>query len=85
MSLTKHQHTEWSINTAENRFAPNTFVEIGEDGVNVKLEALSAYKGVMRPFPHPRSEKAIEGLAAYRGAQSGRNFAEAFDCVLRCE
>ena len=23
-------------------------------------------------------EKAIEGLAAYRGAQSGRNYAEAF-------
>lgn len=73
--------TEWSLNTAENRFAPNTFVEIGKDGVNIKLEALAAYKGVMRPFPHPRSNEAIEGLAAYRGSQSGCNYAEAFESV----
>ena len=77
--------TEWSLNTAENRFVPNTFVEIGEEGLRVKLKALAAYKGVMRPFPHPRSEKAIEGLAAYRGVQSGREYAEAFECVFRTE
>jgi len=51
----------------------------------VKLVALAAYKGVMRQFPHPRSEKAIEGLAAYRGVQSGCCYAEAFECVLRTE
>lgn len=77
--------TEWSLNSAENQFAPNTFVEIGEEGVKVKIEALSAYKGVMRPYPHPRSEKAIEGLAAYRGVQCGRDYAEAFECVFRSE
>lgn len=77
--------TEWSLNTAENRFAPNLFVEIGEEGVKTKLEALSAYQGVMRPFPHPRSEKAIEGLAAYRGVQSGCDYAEAFESVFRTE
>ena len=77
--------TELSLNTAENRFVPNTFIEIGEDGVKVKLKALAAYKGVMRPFPHPRSERAIEGLAAYRGVQSGREYAEAFESVFRCE
>lgn len=77
--------TEWSLNTAENRFMPNTFFEIGEEGIKVKLEALAAYAGVMRPFPHPRSTKAIEGLAAYRGVQSGREYAEAFESVFRCE
>ena len=77
--------TEWSLNTAENRFAPNTFFEIGEDGIKTKLNALAAYAGVMRPFPHPRSDKAIEGLAAYRGVQSGREYAEAFESVFRCE
>ena len=77
--------TEWSLNSSENRFLPNTFVEIGEDGVKVKLEALKAYKGVMRPFPHPRSDKAIEGLAAYRGVQSGRDYAEAFETVFRTD
>ena len=77
--------TEWNLNTAENRFTPNLFVEIGEEGIKVKLEALAAYKGVMRPFPHPRSEKAIEGLAAYRGGQSGCSYAEAFESVFRTE
>ena len=77
--------TEWNLNTSENYFKPNYFIEIGEEGVRVKIEALSAYKGVMRPFPHPRSEKGIEGLAAYRGVQSGRNYAEAFECVFRSE
>ena len=77
--------TEWSLNTAENRFAPNYFVEIGEKGLETKLKALAAYKGVARPYPHPRSDKAIEGLAMIRGSQSGRNYAEAFECVFRAD
>ena len=63
--------TEWSFDSSANRFSPNMFVEIGKDGVEIKLKALSAYKGVMRPYPHPRSEEAIKGLAAYRGVQAG--------------
>lgn len=74
--------TEWSINTAENFFKPNLFFEIGKDGVEIKINALSAYTGVMRPYPHPRSEEAIKGLAAYRGAQSGSDYAEAFELVF---
>lgn len=75
--------TEWSFDSSANRFLPNYFVEIGKEGIVVKLEALKAYKGVMRPYPHPRSREAIEGLAAYRGVQSGCNYAEAFECVFR--
>lgn len=75
--------TEWSVNSAMNRFEPNTYVEVGKAAVDVKLEALALYRGVMRPYPHPRSEEAIVGLAAYRGAQAGCNYAEAFECVLR--
>ena len=71
--------TEWSLNSAENRFSPNMFVEVTQK----KIEALSAYVDVMRPYPHPRSEKAIEGLAAYRGAEAGCDYAEAFECVFR--
>ncbi len=74
--------TEWSLNSAENRFTPNTWIEIGKEGVNVKIEALSAYAGVMRPYPHPRSREALEGLAAYRGSQAGCNYAEAFEAVF---
>ena len=75
--------TEWSFDSSANRFTPNFFVEIGREGVETKLKALKAYKGVMRPYPHPRSDKAIEGLAAYRGVQAGCNYAEAFECVFR--
>ena len=74
--------TEWSFDSSSNRFSPNMFVEIGKEGVEVKLKALAAYKGVMRKYPHPRSEEAIRGLAAYRGVQAGCNYAEAFDCVF---
>lgn len=75
--------TEWSVNTAMNRFTPNQYVEVGEDGVDTKIKALSIYRGVMRSYPHPRSNEAIKGLAAYRGAQSGCNYAEAFECAFR--
>ena len=74
--------TEWSFDSSANRFTPNLFVEVGEDGVNVKIEALAAYAGVMRPYPHPRSKEAITGLAAYRGVQAGCKYAEAFECVF---
>ncbi len=77
--------TEWSLNTADNRFQPNLFVEIGEEGLEKKLRALEAYHGVPRPFPHPRSAEAIRGLAVYRGVQSGRRYAEAFECVFRAQ
>lgn len=77
--------TEWSFDSSSNRFTPNMFVEIGKEGVDVKLKALSAYAGVMRPYPHPRSEEAIRGLAAYRGVQAGVEYAEAFECVFRSE
>lgn len=74
--------TEWSFDSSANRFSPNYYVEIGREGVDVKVRALSAYKGVMRPYPHPRSKEALEGLAAYRGVQSGCNYAEAFESVF---
>lgn len=74
--------TEWSFDSSAKLFTPNMFVEIGLDGVCLKLKALAAYKGVMRDYPHPRSDEAITGLAAYRGVQAGCNYAEAFDCVF---
>ena len=75
--------TEWSLDTSSSRFHPNTIVEIGQEGVEKKLEALRCYKGVVRPYPHPRSEEAIRGLAAYRGAQFGCCYGEAFESAYR--
>ena len=77
--------TEWSVNQAMQGFTPNTFVEVGEEGVDAKIRALSQYRDVMRPYPHPRSPETIRGLAACRGSQAGLCYAEAFQCVFRRE
>lgn len=74
--------TEWALDSSANRFSPNLFAELGEAGVETKLRALEAYTGVMRPYPHPRSAEALRGLAAFRGAQAGCNYAEAFESVF---
>ena len=75
--------TEWKVNNAMKNFEPNCYVEVGKDGVDAKIKALSMYRGVMRPYPHPRSTEYISGLAAVRGSQWGVNYAEAFEAVLR--
>lgn len=75
--------TEWAINNAFNLFRPNCYVEVGKEGVDAKIKALSMYRGVMRPYPHPRSAEYITGLAAMRGGQWGQNYSEAFEVVLR--
>ena len=75
--------TEWAVNNAFNLFRPNCYVEVGKEGVDAKIKALSMYRGVMRPYPHPRSAEYITGLAAMRGGQWGQNYSEAFEVVLR--
>lgn len=75
--------TEWAINNAFNLFRPNCYVEVGKEGVDAKIKALSMYRWVMRPYPHPRSAEYITGLAAMRGGQWGQNYSEAFEVVLR--
>jgi len=75
--------TEWKLNSAVNSFNPNCFVEVGQEGIDAKIKALGMYRGVMRPYPHPRSLEYIKGIAAMRGAQWGLNYAEAFETVAR--
>lgn len=75
--------TEWGLNISVSGFCPNTYIEVGEKALDIKIKALSCYRGVMRPYPHPRSKEAIMGLAAYRGSISGCNYAEAFECAMR--
>lgn len=75
--------TDWAFSGTGPAFEADTFFEIGENGVEGKLEALAAYRAVMRPYPHPRSREAIAGLAAYRGGQAGMHYAEAFQTGFR--
>ncbi len=69
-----------------DRFSENglkAFENAIKEGVDIKLKALACYTGVMRPYPHPRSDEALRGLAAWRGSQAGCSYAEAFECVFR--
>lgn len=75
--------TDWSLRGSSGQFSPNTFVEVGEEAVQRKIEALAQYRGVMRCYPHPRSAEAIKALAVYRGGQAGMMLAEAFESVFR--
>lgn len=75
--------TEWGLNNSMNQFTPNVYYEVGMEGINKKIKALSLYRGVMREYPHPRSKEFINGLAAYRGGQSGMIYAEAFESVFQ--
>lgn len=75
--------TDWGVNVAHRPFEPNTFVDVQEQDIKAKIDALAVYEGVLRPFPHPRSPEAIRALASVRGAQSGYTAAEAFQCVFR--
>ncbi|WHY76633.1 PIG-L deacetylase family protein [Neobacillus sp. WH10] len=77
--------TDWALNNSMNRFNPNVFIEIGEESLNKKIEALSMYRGVMREYPHPRSKETLKALAVLRGSQSGTYYAEAFESVFRRE
>lgn len=74
--------TDWAFPVAGQQFRPDTFIEIGEDGLSKKIEALYAYEGVMRPYPHPRSDEAIRALAVIRGSQVGRNLCEGFQTAM---
>lgn len=75
--------TDWCVNSSFGKFEPNTFVEVGKEGVDAKIKAMHMYRGVMRSYPHPRSDEGILGSAIYRGGQAGVMYAEAFECVLR--
>lgn len=75
--------TDWALNPSEDRFKPNTFVEVSPEAVDAKVDALASYENVIRPAPHPRSTKALYALPVLRGAQAGYPLAEAFECVFR--
>lgn len=73
--------TDWAFAGAGVAFQPTAFVGVA-DHLERKCEALRAYRGVMRDFPHPRSEEVVRGLAAYRGGQAGLRYAEAFQVAF---
>jgi len=70
--------TEWRPPITGRVFQPNWFTDITVT-FQIKIDALSVYSDELRNFPHPRSLKAVEHLACWRGACSGVMAAEAFE------
>jgi LmbE family N-acetylglucosaminyl deacetylase len=71
--------TEWSP-AALNWFVPNWFVDVTET-LERKLAAFAHYETEQRPYPHPRSERALRAAAEFHGASCGCEFAEPFVLV----
>jgi len=69
--------TEWNAGTPAVAFEPNWYCDISKT-VGFKLRALRHYSSEMRRWPHPRSLRAVEHLARWRGASVGVSAAEAF-------
>ena len=58
-------------------FQPNIFVNI-ETYIDLKIEAMNAYKSQLQPDGMPRSLSSIRALATLRGSVIGTKAAESF-------
>jgi len=75
--------TEWTAAGA-NWFVPNWFVDITAT-IEQKIRSFACYRTEQRPFPHPRSERALRAHAEYFGTVVGCEFAEPFVLVRSVE
>jgi LmbE family N-acetylglucosaminyl deacetylase len=73
--------TEWGARTRGTSFQPNVYVDISRT-IDLKLDAMDAYAGELREYPHPRSRQAILERARLRGSEVGMEAAEAFELLL---
>lgn len=73
--------TEWTASSDPKRFIPNLFIEIKEEDLKAKINAMEAYEFEKRKYPHPRSPEALKILAQQRGVIIGKKYAEAFEII----
>jgi LmbE family N-acetylglucosaminyl deacetylase len=74
--------TEWRASNDPRHFIPNMFFRISDTDLQAKINAMESYEYEKRPFPHPRSPKALRIRAMMWGVTVGVEFAEAF-CLVR--
>ena len=72
--------THWNAPYIEPNFVPNFTIDIS-DFIKKKLDALSSYKSQISSSDGPRSLRAVEALAKFRGSQSGFNYGEGFHII----
>jgi LmbE family N-acetylglucosaminyl deacetylase len=71
--------TEWTPALVSS-FQPTVWVDVTAT-LERKLRAFSHYETEARPYPHPRSERAIRAAAEFHGATAGCEYAEPFVLV----
>lgn len=69
--------TFWNVPGAEPSFVPHWTVDITST-VQEKLDAFEQFQSQRQEYPGPRSLRALESLALFRGSQSSMEFGEAF-------
>ena len=74
--------TEWRASSDPRHFIPNMFVNISEENLQAKINAMECYEFERRQFPHPRSPEALRIFSQRWGITVGCELAEAF-CVVR--
>ena len=74
--------TEWRASTDPKHFIPNLIIEISEEGLKAKIDAMECYEFEKRTYPHPRSPEALRVVAQRWGVMTGTKLAEAF-CLVR--
>jgi LmbE family N-acetylglucosaminyl deacetylase len=68
--------TEWTASARGRAFAPTVFVDIASE-LDRKLDAMACYESELRPYPHPRSLRALRERAGYWGSVANLPAAEA--------
>lgn len=74
--------THWNAPHIEANFVPDWFVDVS-DHIDAKLSSFAAYASQVQDYPGPRSLRALESLAIFRGSQVNLEFAESFHTVRR--
>jgi LmbE family N-acetylglucosaminyl deacetylase len=74
--------TEWNNPHCSNAFMPNVYNDISYY-INKKLIVMKCFESQLSNFPNPRSIKAIEALAKYRGSTINAEAAEAFMLIRK--
>lgn len=72
--------TEYQSALTPGPFRPTVYVDIGAT-LRKKCRAMAAYRGEIRPYPHPRAPKSLEVMARRNGIEVGLQAAERFALV----
>lgn len=76
--------TEWAWPLDGDAFRPDLYVDVSTT-LEVKLAAFACYESELRPYPHPRSWRALSERAAYWGSRVGRRAVEPFHVLREVE